>query len=68
MVWSNGPLSLYHGTVGSYADDIVANGIDLAKGRAGRDFGRGFYMTRREAQAISWANELYPQANIIAPP
>jgi hypothetical protein len=59
MVWRNEPLSLYHGTVGLYADDIEANGIDLAKGRPGRDFGRGFYAARREAQAIRFANEKY---------
>jgi hypothetical protein len=65
MVWANGPLSLYHGTVGLYASDIEANGINLAKGRPGRDFGRGFYTTRREAQAIRFANEKYQKMTLL---
>jgi hypothetical protein len=59
MVWRNERLSLYHGTVGSFANDIVANGIDLSRCQYGRDFGRGFYMTRRETEAIRFANEKY---------
>jgi hypothetical protein len=59
MVWRNGPLALYHGTVGAHASDIEANGENLATARPGRDFGRGFYLTRREAQAIRFANEKF---------
>jgi hypothetical protein len=59
MAWRNDPLPLYHGTVGIYADDIEQNGINLAQARPGRDFGRGFYLARREAQAIRFANDRY---------
>jgi len=59
MVWRNDPLTLYHGTVGAHATDIETNGIDIIKCRIRRDFGQGFYTTRREGQAIEFANHTY---------
>jgi hypothetical protein len=63
MPWNNGRLRLYHGTVGSYADDITRNGIQLAKCLDKTDFGRGFYMTRILSQAIRFANQRYSELN-----
>jgi hypothetical protein len=63
MPWDNGRLTLYHGTVGPYADDITTHGINLAKCKDVTDFGRGFYMTRILAQAIRFANQRYGELN-----
>jgi len=52
--WSNGPLVLYHGTLTIYTASIQA-GVNPSKGRAGTDFGQGFYTTTVERQAKSWA-------------
>jgi hypothetical protein len=59
MVWRNDQLTLYHGTVEPHAIDIEHNGPDLTKCRVRRDFGRGFYTTRRLAQAQDFANSRY---------
>src|SRR5258708_7025957 len=59
MVWRNDPLVLYHGTVGLHATDLESNGPDLIKCRLKRDFGRGFYTTRRYAQSVEFANSQY---------
>jgi hypothetical protein len=59
MVWRNAPLTLYHGTVGSSADDIQANGILLANCLPRRDFGRGFYTATSFSQAATFANDMY---------
>jgi len=59
MVWKNDPLALYHGTVELHAADIATNSPDLSKCRIRRDFGRGFYVTRRLAQAQDFANSKY---------
>ena len=59
MVWQNGPLVLYHGTAGVHATDLENGRPDLAKCRKRRDFGQGFYTTRREEQARGFANHVY---------
>ena len=59
MVWTNGPFSVWHGTIGPWADQIVWNGIDLARCVHESDFGRGFYVTRIRDHAILHANERY---------
>lgn len=48
-------MKLYHGTDVFSADDILRNGIDLNASRQGLDFGAGFYVTPRLAQARVWA-------------
>lgn len=66
MAWSNGPLTLYHGTIGPYAAAIQRHKRpDLAQCRARSDFSRGFYTTRRMAQAVSFANEKYRKMNAL---
>jgi hypothetical protein len=45
MAWVNGPLKLFHGTTGAFADDIARGGIKLARCRPKSDFGLGFYVT-----------------------
>lgn len=47
MVWSNGPLILYHGTLEAAAIDLEKSKPDPTIGRIRVDFGRGFYTTRR---------------------
>jgi hypothetical protein len=62
MVWGNRPFTVYHGTVGPWADAIVQrqpNAIDLAKCSDDTDFGRGFYVTRIPDHAILHANQRY---------
>ena len=48
-------MNLYHGTDIFSADNILHNGIDLSASRRGLDFGAGFYVTPRLAQARVWA-------------
>jgi hypothetical protein len=55
--WTNQPLVLYHGTVDTHVPAILA-GIDLSQGRQNTDFGRGFYTTTIERQAIDRARQL----------
>jgi len=57
--WSNGPLTVYHGTVAPFARSISATGINLARCRDKSDFGRGFYMTSIFQQAVSYANQRF---------
>jgi hypothetical protein len=61
MPWQRRLLTVYHGTVGPYADDIRDNGIQLARCSLESDFGRGFYTTRILGQAIEFANERFRQ-------
>jgi hypothetical protein len=61
MPWGSRALTLYHGTVRPYADDIRQNGIQLAKCGPKSDFGQGFYTTRILEQAMEFANERYRQ-------
>jgi Protein of unknown function (DUF3990) len=61
MPWGTRLLTVYHGTVGPYANDIEQNGIQLGKCAPQSDFARGFYTTRILRQAIEFANERYRQ-------
>lgn len=45
-------MILYHGSYSHFEK------IDLSKGRKFKDFGRGFYTTKLEDQAISWAKNM----------
>ncbi len=53
--WSNGELLLFHGTTLQAAHDILANGVDVQRGKTDRDFGQGFYCTSVQSQATEWA-------------
>jgi len=55
-MWQNGHLSTYHGCDDISAQQILANGIDLTKGKPLTDFGQGFYTTTNLHQAKNWAN------------
>jgi hypothetical protein len=59
MAWTNPPLVVYHGTIGSSVNGIVTGGPDLAQCNPKRDFGQGFYMIRNITQAIGHANDRY---------
>lgn len=56
--WTNPRIRLYHGTIAEYAQEIVHEGVAVARGRGGTDFGPGFYTTTLERQAQLWANQL----------
>jgi RHS repeat-associated protein len=52
-------VDLYHGTYGSAADNIIANGINPAISPRPMDFGfGGFYVTNDPRQALKWAHRL----------
>ena len=51
--WANQQLTLYHGTVDTEVASII-NGVQISRGRAYTDFGRGFYTTTVERQALAW--------------
>ena len=53
--WTNAAIRLYHGTTSPSADSIIATRIDVARGRATTDFGRGFYTTTDEENARAWS-------------
>ena len=50
----------FHGTDHDSAMHIAINGIDLDRGRAGKDFsdGRGFYLGSDFQLALEWPNKL----------
>src|SRR5256885_7978263 len=52
-----GFADFYHGTGERYAKAIRDNGIDLDKSSPKTDFGRGFYLTIKRAQAEEWARK-----------
>jgi len=54
--WTHPEIRLYHGTVRTYAEEIVSFGVDVFKGSATTDFGRGFYATTDEQNAREWAS------------
>lgn len=58
MSWRNGPLKLYHGTTQAFAAEVM-KGIDLSKSISNRDFGPGFYTTRKLGQAKNFARGKY---------
>lgn len=55
MVWTNGPVELYHGTTDAVTASI-RTAINPSKGAIFADFGRGFYCTSNLQQAKDWAN------------
>src|SRR6267142_7153081 len=59
MAWNNGPLTVYHATIGLSANDIEQRGVDLTKCRLGTDFDQGFYTTGIRNQANLFANQKY---------
>lgn len=56
--WTNGPVRLYHGTLETYANSIVAGGVTVGAAGLRTDFGPGFYTTTLERQARTWAVEV----------
>ena len=55
--WTSQPLTLYHGTVDTHVPSIL-KGVNVNRGLPNTDFGRGFYTTTVERQALSWAWQL----------
>ncbi|CAM5729055.1 hypothetical protein SFUMM280S_11158 [Streptomyces fumanus] len=59
-------VDLYHGTYGSAADNIIANGINPVISPRPMDFGfGGFYVTNSPRQALRWAHRLAGRNNDI---
>lgn len=58
--WVNQKLPLFHGTTNVEVPSILT-GINLANARTSTDFGKGFYTTTVERQALSWAWQLSQQ-------
>jgi len=56
--WTNQDFVLYHGTIDSYATELVRGKILTSLGRTHTDFGPGFYTTSLPRQAHSWAARL----------
>jgi len=54
--WTNQAMTVYHGTTLTYAQEIEAGNISVARGKLHRDFGRGFYTTTVYRRARRWAN------------
>ncbi|MCR2823786.1 DUF3990 domain-containing protein [Lederbergia panacisoli] len=48
-------INCYHGTIKVHSEYITLNGITFNKSRYATDFGKGFYLTNNESQAIDWA-------------
>jgi hypothetical protein len=61
---------LYHGTASGFADEIMAGGIDLSRGRANLDFGQGFYtsmsLTHARTMAGRVARRVGQESSIIS--
>lgn len=57
MPWSNGPMTVYHGTDDLSANRIRLGGLDPNPTNDKRDFGKGFYVTTSLHQAQQWANQ-----------
>ena len=55
MSWTNSDILLYHGTDGTSAKSILANGLDPLRFSQFADFGPGFYTTTNLIQARKWA-------------
>jgi hypothetical protein len=55
--WTHAAIRLYHGTVLGDAEELVAAGVDVRRGRTRTDFGAGFYTTTLERQAKGWAHQ-----------
>lgn len=53
--WDTKSLRLWHGTTVPAAQAIIGEGPSVTASRDSLDFGRGFYLTTRQSQAISWA-------------
>ena len=51
-------VTFYHGTTTDFASAIKTNGVDLSHVNRDMDFGRGFYVTKLEDQALSWAQSV----------
>lgn len=59
MLWTNGSLTLYHGTDDRSASMIIKSRINLGLSNPLTDFGKGFYTTTSLHQATNWANNSY---------
>ncbi len=65
MPWTNGSLTLYHGTTDTAVSALckpsgaLPHNIDISLCRAHTDFGQGFYLTTFLQQAEGWADKQF---------
>jgi methenyltetrahydromethanopterin cyclohydrolase len=52
--WLDQDIVLYHGTTDLHVANIL-QAVDETRGSPQKDFGRGFYTTTKESQALDWA-------------
>jgi hypothetical protein len=45
MAWTNGPITVYHGTDNLSGNAIRRSGLDPNRFNTQTDFGKGFYVT-----------------------
>jgi hypothetical protein len=57
-IWTNRDIFLYHGTVDTYVPALTSKAVQVAVGKAGTDFGPGFYTTTVKRQAQMWAAQI----------
>lgn len=57
MPWTNGTITVYHGTDKLSANAIRQRGLDPSRFNPQTDFGMGFYVTTSQHQAQQWANQ-----------
>lgn len=55
--WTDQNIDLYHGTLDLHVSSVLT-AVDVGRGAALKDFGRGFYTTTSLSQATNWANNL----------
>jgi len=64
--WGNQHITLYHGTLDIHTASIM-KGVDLRYAREDTDFGKGFYTTTLNRQALRWAWQLSGQVDGTKP-
>ena len=57
MPWTNGTITVYHGTDNLSANAIRQSELDPNRFNSQTDFGAGFYVTTSLHQAQQWANQ-----------
>jgi hypothetical protein len=61
--WTNPDIELFHGTLDVHVPSLLSF-IRVSRGRAGAEFGRGFYATTSFLQAEDWAKKLVLRARM----
>jgi hypothetical protein len=65
--WDGERVTLYHGTLERHAASVLA-GVDLRFAQVRHDFGRGFYTTPLQRQAVAWALKAANRPGVLDAP